>query len=240
MKKAYLISLMLLGMTQVMASPSWYGSYGFGFNLAGNPKAMSANLNGNSAPANSYLINNHQQPTFILFGAGKNFTLASKWFSHFSLGLDFNSTGSSTQTSGDILQYGLPSFNTYTYQFNTKRNTLLFNYQGDICSINHWTPFVSVGVGLSQNTASGYSETERADITPRVNTFSNKTISMLAYQLGLGVGYQFDTNLRVDTAFNYGNPGKAKLGNNQRGIAGPQQSLAYSALMLNVRYQFNL
>lgn len=92
---------------------------------------------------------------------------------------------------GQITQYSLPEFTNYSYRWNISSNIFLVMAKMNLLEWHHLLPYLSGGIGMAFNRASGFKETAFANVTPRVSPgFGSNTRSQLAYNLGAGMDWQ--------------------------------------------------
>lgn len=121
--------------------------------------------------------------------------------------------GLSSEVSGNILQYSLPEFNNYDYQYDVQSQALFAQLKIDLYEFANISPFISGGIGAAWNRFSDYSETAKDNITPRVSPdYSNNTQSDFAFILGAGLDYEIDEDWFLLLEYNYADFGGITFG----------------------------
>lgn len=110
-----------------------------------------------------------------------------------------------------------PSPTLVNYQFSAHSLAAMFESRF-VLTVSPWQPFIVAGIGEAWNTLDDYKEAPTAGPADQQVNFNNGTLSSLAYQLGLGVQYQFAVNNYYNIAYslalsyNYFSLGSANLG----------------------------
>lgn len=142
-------------------------------------------------------------PLLSLFG-GYMLATNCKWVTFYSVGLNYTNAFSSMYR-GTLMQYSLPEFQNYNYQYRVKRQTLLGFFKTNLLQVYDVLPFITLAAGVSANTADHYSERPIGPITPRVSpAFKGKTTTYFSYTVGGGLDYVFPPRLRLSLEYAYG------------------------------------
>ena len=122
-----------------------------------------------------------------------------------SVGLGFYSTLSPYHLNGSMNETasGDPTTKLYNNQFNVSSKRVMLETQASWELPSSFVPFVNVGLGRSWNEASGYQETKVGSGGISVPPFASKTLQNVAYQIGIGVGYQFNFKPFANDAFKH-------------------------------------
>lgn len=164
-----------------------------------------------------YLPTSNYKTTFLYgLNSGYEFKFNSNWMLSLGLGLYQNTNHSS---KGDVWFVYEPDSrwneHTLSYEYNFRSTRLMAELQiGHQFNLNKFKliPFVSIGVGPSFNSVSGYSESAVAKNASVINGFGDNTTTDLAYQVGAGIACPFnDDHDRLSIAYRYGNFGKTNL-----------------------------
>jgi len=170
----------------------------------------------------NYLFTHLHNTWMLGVGAGYQFTrpqslfpsLAAKWLPSDRLGV-FYDYYAPQQLSGVINKYMTNT--AYTDHVTVHSHTLWLDNQLDIAQLHAFTPFVDLGLGLSQNTTADYAEAPTVDnLEPRGDSaaFARHNNWALAYRAGFGVNYHLATKQPMDIGmmYRYTNRGRAKTG----------------------------
>ncbi|WP_019215533.1 outer membrane protein [Legionella tunisiensis] len=119
----------------------------------------------------------------------------------------------SRKIKGQIMQYSLPEFTNYNYQWNLSSDLILASSKINVLEIHHVMPFVQAGIGVSINHMSEYSESVLPNVTPRINPgFSNHNRTTFAYQLGAGLDWAVKPQWLLSVGYEYTDLGKFSSG----------------------------
>lgn len=164
-------------------------------------------------PLDSYTSNGiSNQPYFFLAG-GYTFARPSDWLPYYSLGMEY-AYASSTTVSGYIDQYSLPGFKNYNFQYDVQLMTIMATLKADIYRWKNIMPYLSVGLGAANYSATDYSEQAVSGVTPRVNpAFGSNSGTNFSSRIGAGIDYAMFKNVWLNLEVNYTNFGKITTGN---------------------------
>lgn len=154
------------------------------------------------------------------------------WFPAWYLGLRYKYLFSKG-FPGTVLEYSLPKYANYTYEWTMESNILLIQGKINVFRFNQFLPWASFGAGAAFNRSDKYSEKPIPGVTPRINpAFRANTHTGFSYAVGAGVDFECDENW-VATAgyeFQYFGDFQSGTGTNTRWFA---QSLSQSGLYGN-------
>lgn len=115
---------------------------------------------------------------------------------------DFNQTG-------NVLQYGLPEYENYTYALKLNNIRVMANFDLDFHPVQHYfIPFIQAGIGGAR-TAISYSSAPIAPVEGPNFTLPNEASWNFAYQAGAGIKYVAKTHLVLSLRYLYADMGKA-------------------------------
>lgn len=137
----------------------------------------------------------------------------------FGLGLydigNFNFNGQVLETTGSG-----PADKLYNYKFHLSSLRLLAEAKMTWL-LNHFVPFIDMGIGAAWNHMSGYHENPiNHSVTLALPPFQSNTNTNLSYQIGLGMGYAFNFSCkrtdfqheRIVLGYHYVSLGNASFG----------------------------
>ncbi|HCU5989334.1 TPA: SPOR domain-containing protein [Legionella pneumophila] len=169
------------------------------------------NDSGFASPFDKDIYTNSFDSSLVLgIGGGYRFTnmilpeiSVGIYYSHF-FNMDIN---------GQVIQYSLPEFTNYNYQWKVKSDLVLASVKANIFRWKNLMPFVQGGVGASSNRASQYYENALPDVTPRISpNFANHTATVFAYQLGAGLDWEIRPQWLLSLGYEYSDLGKVRSG----------------------------
>ncbi|HAT6957041.1 TPA: outer membrane beta-barrel protein [Legionella pneumophila subsp. pneumophila] len=169
------------------------------------------NDSGFASPFDKDIYTNSSDSSLVLgIGGGYRFTnmilpaiSVGIYYSHF-FNMDIN---------GQVIQYSLPEFTNYNYQWKVKSDLVLASVKANIFRWKNLMPFVQGGVGASSNRASQYYENALPDVTPRISpNFANHTTTVIAYQLGAGLDWEIKPQWLLSLGYEYSDLGKVRSG----------------------------
>ena len=136
----------------------------------------------------------------------------------FSLSLDYRpdfKNNYSTSAPQSTLHEGAHYPTTAIESYNTKVKSLaaMLNVYYDIMQVNNFTPYLTIGAGISRNRTSSSTKTEYPSGPPDyVMDYSKASNNGLAYKVGLGSRYSVSNNIAIDLRYQYVDLGKFKTG----------------------------
>ena len=198
----------------VKSSAQWFVGAGAGAQFPVSFSDMAVN-NGSdlASPYNQdlYAINTDSGGVIAL-SAGRRWQQDSLWMPVYSVGVSWQYYFN-TQVGSTIMQYSDPTFVNYNYHWNVKSNLLLATGKLNLIQYGKCSPYINGGIGGAFNSASGYSETALADVTPRISpAFANNSTTQFAYQVGIGVDVQLTPQVIFSLGYNYQNLGAIASG----------------------------
>jgi opacity protein-like surface antigen len=116
-----------------------------------------------------------------------------------------------TKVKGSVLQYSLPQFENYAYQYIIQRQTFLVVAKADLYRWANLMPFFSIGGGFSANSTHNYAERALPNVTPRISPrFKSKASTHYSYIIGTGFDYFVKNGVGLSLEYTYGYFGHAK------------------------------
>ena len=131
--------------------------------------------------------------TFSLQG-GYEFLSGKRAVPAIALGLGAYTMPSGYGNGGQLVEtpLGDPASTLFNYRYNVESTRLMAEAKFT-WTIKHFTPYVDVGLGVAATRLMNYNETSTDNIGyPPLPPFQNKTNVNFAYQVGLGIGYEFN------------------------------------------------
>ncbi|HFK5879033.1 TPA: outer membrane protein [Legionella pneumophila] len=192
-------------------------------------------------PDDQYSNHNIDSAAFFSLLGGYQWSTQNNWIPFFSLGIRYSYVTPST-VNGTILQYSLPEFENYNFQYKIQRQTYLGMIKANIVRYYNVMPFLTVGLGWSTNKVSHYFDTPLLGITPRISpAFQNHTNSHFSYILGAGIDYIVKNNLWLGLEYHYGDFGQAQTGFGILTYSNEylKTKLTGNTIALNINYIFN-
>ncbi len=103
---------------------------------------------------------------------------------------------------------------TQTTNYNTKVKSLvsMFNVYYDIIEINKFTPYITLGAGMSSNKTNSTTTITNGLGKTVTGTYATATHNCFAYQAGLGTKYTINKDFDLDLHYVYADLGKFKTG----------------------------
>lgn len=209
MKRTFIKSTIALALYFALpaaySAPVWY--YTFGAGMARpviNTSTLVDNNSGAISPFNNdiYTSNKGNNAAFLL-EIGKRWTISDTRLKALSLGLQYQHFFP-TDIGHQITQYSSPQFLNYSYDLDLSANILMLNAKVDLFSWKKITPFINVGGGILQLTASGYGETAYSGITARTSpAFQRNENYQLTYQAGAGFSWELNPSSFVSINYLY-------------------------------------
>lgn len=127
-------------------------------------------------------------------------------FDSIGAGIDFFQITNFEQT-GDVLQFGLPEFENYTYKLKISSNRFMADFDLDFHPIaQHFIPFIEAGIGAAYTSVS-YKSTPIAPLDSPDFSLPKESSWTFAYQVGAGMKYVINTNLLLSFHYLYANMG---------------------------------
>lgn len=163
-------------------------------------------------PDDLYTVNGISNQAFGAFEMGYAFARPKKWLPRFSLGVNVRYVPN-TSITGKVDQYSLPQFENYTYSYDVNLLSFLLVLKADLYRFHDFLPYLLFGGGLTNYSASNYTEQATVGVTPRVNpAFNGGSGNNLTYELGIGVEYILLKNLSFSLDYDYLNFGTIDSG----------------------------
>lgn len=157
-----------------------------------------------------YLTNGsyHWEPVGGING-GYEFDLKNNLLLDLGLGLyttgNFSSSGDVLITSGSIQD------KFYTVDYDVRSTYLLGEAKLRWQATQSLLPFVSAGLGAAWNDAKNFTFTSTG-LGFATNPFPSRTTTNIAYQLGIGVDYQFMLNNSIGVSYRFSHLGESSFG----------------------------
>lgn len=219
------------------ALPQWYVDLGMGLGFSEHAHSRMVS-NGAGYPSDTYQGVSLNNTTEMAFSGGREWLVSEHYM---NIGLLYE-TGLNPQThTGIIDEFSLPGYDNYTYYYKVTHETFLVTGEWNLLTTHYiWQPYLTVGLGLSENQAYDYTEIPNAGMdSPRHSMgFANHRSTDLAFLLGVGVKYSLTQNWQLDANYHYLSAGTASLGASIADETGLKQSLNYNIFMAGVRYMF--
>ena len=151
-----------------------------------------------------------------------------------------NYSTSTTQTSDANQNY------IETINYNTKVRSLvsMLNVYYDIAEINKFTPYLTLGIGMSSNRTKSSDTISNGLGFSDTLTYSNATHNCFAYQAGLGARYSINKDFDLDLHYVYANLGKFKTGTTlsydgeSEKVAAKTGKLRTQEIIVGIAYKF--
>lgn len=138
------------------------------------------------------------------------------WFRNIRLGLGYEFVGE-TKMNGQVHLYQEQPY--YNYDYETYSQVAWAIGQIDLITLEQFTPFIDLGLGISFNHAGEYNESRINDaVHVRESAdFSDNTETEFAWRAGLGINYQYeeDSPLTIGAVVRYSDLGDASTGSSQ-------------------------
>ena len=210
-KKLYSSLFLFCLSSSVLAHGNWFIGVGAG--------ATFLNVNNNyfvstgaGWPADQYHNTNVDAAGLLVLDGGYQWARNNTWLPFYSLAVDYT-YGFPAKVNGKVVQYSLPEFTNYNYQYKIQTQTFLAQIKADLVEWRHLMPFLLAGAGVSLNNASNYAEQPVAGVTPRVSPgFKGQTNTYFSYVVGAGFDYIAQKNIWVSVTYEYSNLGRAQTG----------------------------
>lgn len=194
----------------------WYGMLGGGAQWTHAASTMEI-PNGSPYPypesIDLFSVDNAARSGMFIFSAGSRWECDREWLTAYSLGIYYQYLMSHT-INGSIMQYSVPEFNNYSYQWKTVANIVQLLGKINYYHIKQYLPFVQLGIGVALNQTTGYTETAYSGVTARGSPgYMNNTTSHFTYSLGAGIDYQVQPAWIISVGYQYQYIGTIKSGN---------------------------
>lgn len=198
----------------VLDSAHWYVGAEGGVNQPEFASQMFVNNgSGFAQPFNldQYTTNERDQG-LIGLSAGRRWQRSTPWFPAYSLGLRYNYLFP-TNAGRQVIQYNLPQFTNYNYNWKLSSNVFLASGKLNIFQSGGFLPYVQAGAGFSANRSSIYHEYATGSVTPRISpAFTGNTKTEFAYSLGAGLDYLVRPRFILSAGYEYKNLGHFNSG----------------------------
>jgi opacity protein-like surface antigen len=220
---------------------SWYAAVKIGIQRGTSDDSITIhNGSGLPAPYNQDIYTS-QSSSSAVSGVGAGYRFTQYGLPAISVGLSYSHFFNG-QSGDTITQYSLPEFINYQYQWKVASDLVLASSKLNIYNWNTLLPFVQAGAGFSANRARKYKEAAFSDVTPRYSpSFTNKTTTSFAYQLGAGLDWQIKPQWFVSIGYEYTDLGHFSSGagaNGWNSEALKSEHLFSNAAILGVTYSF--
>ncbi|CDZ76306.1 Opacity protein antigens [Legionella massiliensis] len=184
---------------------------------------------------------NQKGQTQLAVSGGYRWSRDEQWLPNYSLGLQYKHIFAKN-VGQTIMQYSLPEFTNYNYDWKLQSNVILANTKLNIVNYSRFSPYLTGGIGVAFNNAHGYKERALPDVTPRVSpAFSNHASNEFAFNVGAGLDYQLSDSFLLSLAYEYQDLGKVSSGNGRATWAGQNlhmSSYASNGVLLSLSYLF--
>lgn len=221
---------------------SWYLTGWIGGEKANVNDNLSINNGSNFTSPNNIDIYTTNAGSSLVLGLEGGYQLTSFRLPGLSLGVRYSHYFNPT-IDGQVIQYSLPAFTNYNYQFHLESDVLLATAKMNFLNEKTLTPFIRGGLGVSWNNASQYSEVALPNVTPRISpSFGNHTQSDFAYQLGAGLDWRVKPQWLISLGYEYSHLGNFSLGNGSLNWSNESLSsgtLSNNAAVLGLTYLFH-
>lgn len=180
-------------------------------------------------PADEYTNDDINSSGVFSVSGGYTWVGGEAWFPFYSLLLNYT-YASPVDVEGHVLQFGMPLFDNYLYEYSLKSQMLLAVGKVDLYRYHNLMPYVAVGIGCAEISFDSYNETPLFGITPRLSPdLDNKSGTNFSFQLAAGLDYIVLENLWLSVEYAYSHLGNAKSG----------ESFAYSNDRLDAQLYSN-
>ena len=193
---------------------NWYASLGVGGEFPTLNSSMSVNNGSGFPPPNGVDLYSTSNNSQVLFGAslGRRWQNESVWLPSLSVGVLYEYFFP-TNAGGTIMQYSLPAFTNYNYQWNISSNVVMATGKLNLFQYNRFSPYITGGVGGGFNRATSYREQALPGVTSRVSPgFADNTNSQFAYNAGAGLDFQFAPQFILSVGYLYQDLGAVASG----------------------------
>ena len=172
-----------------LASPGYsaepYLNFGFGMGLA--KIGESQNYSPVNGVINHYSSNSGTKLTapLISLEAGYRINIKSKYYTSFGIEGDYINYGNPKGTLNPAINSGLDN-DSLSYSYSAESYLLMLKNKWGF--IDHkWLPYISLGVGLSFNQLTDYSESSNNSSAPAQYLYTRNTKKDIAYSIGVGI-----------------------------------------------------
>ena len=132
-----------------------------------------------------------------------------------------------------------------TTNYNTKVKSLvsMLNVYYDIMEINKFTPYITLGAGMSSNKTSSTTTKSAADKSVSA-TYATATHNSFAYQAGFGSRYTINKDFDLDLRYVYADLGRFKTGTSasyngrSENVAAKTGKLRAQEIIVGIIYKF--
>ena len=205
----YFFSIAMALVPLAVMADNWFVGVGGGVDAPGLENTQNnllANIAVPPAPTDSYATNNWSN-SLGLFAADFGYRFTRAEWGYTSLFFEYDDVGNMAASGVDLVQ-GNASFSS-NYSYNIARQAFLVGSKVNFLQQKKFSPFVEVGVGLSENTFSNYNESSSFNLM----TYPNQTNDEFAYILGAGVDYTVMKNWMLSLGYRFGYWGDVASGN---------------------------
>lgn len=163
-------------------------------------------------PDDTYTVNHISNQAYGLLEMGYVWSRPETWFPRYSVGANIRYVPN-TSISGDVEQYSLPQFLNYIYTYDVNLLSALVVIKANIYRWQNFLPYILLGGGVTNYSASNYTEQATSGVTPRVNpAFNGGSGNNFTYELGIGVEYLILKNVSINLDYDYMNFGTIDSG----------------------------
>jgi len=119
---------------------------------------------------------------------------------------------SSVNVSGSVLQFGMPQFSNFNYNYHIRSQRLVA--EGKVLTtLQNWLhPYISGNVGMAADKAYGYRESPLASDNVPMLPFTNRSNPSFTYSVGAGFDLDISRSFRLGVGYQYDDLGKFLLG----------------------------
>ncbi|MCX7125227.1 MAG: outer membrane beta-barrel protein [Gammaproteobacteria bacterium] len=225
------------------------GSLGVAWTGLGDSSTTVPNqtVDGISAPPDLYSIQSPSSTAAFSLFAGYQWRTLRKLFPDYTVAFRYQHLDSAT-ASGTIDLYSFPGFTDYDYSVDASSNLFSLFGKVDIYEYYSFAPYVSLGLGIADNTLDSYKETPYSGIDQRNNNpngpnYASGSTDSFMYDLGFGVDYFINPRLSLSLGYEYADLGSLSTGTgvliweNQKLSLG---DLTTNTVLLSLFYQLPL
>ncbi|MFC3909429.1 outer membrane protein [Legionella dresdenensis] len=194
-------------------SANWFLNLQGGVYKAKMGESVTTVNNGSDLPSpldrDIYTANNPNTAALLAVQAGLRWQLSHAVLSAFSLGIQYQHFFTS-HINGQVMQYSLPEFTNYNYEWQTASNLALVNAKFNFMEYQRFSPYINGGIGIKYNTNSKYTEFALPEVTPRISpAYGNNSSTRFAWIVGAGLDYRFNQQFIINAGYQYSGLGKS-------------------------------
>jgi len=147
------------------------------------------------------------------------------------------------EIAGTVMQYSLPLFENYSYNWKTNANVLSIYTKLDLMQYHRLMPYVDVGLGVSFVHTKNYQESAFLGVAPRTSpAFADQTSTQFSYNVGAGVDFFLFPPLILSLGYDYQSVGNIGSGTGRNRWSGTRLNLGrygMNTALLSVTYLFD-